>query len=227
MRSEFHSAGLRAVDIYLRMGIIPAAPKNGRYLLNPARAERQQRSVSSSGCSEVPFFLHTGRRTAPAVLYRREEGSQKYRPVRRARSAQARAACCSGLRWRARAAGSAGRAAARGRALLRAAGQCPATGIATLSPGGRPSVTPLYFVTAGGRIWLGMSSWTLAARQVAADRRASVLFNVERDPADRRVLRISGPATLRTDLAPLPRPEHGARLGRLIEVLPEHTELLE
>jgi hypothetical protein len=71
--------------------------------------------------------------------------------------------------------------------------------IATLSRSGRPSITPLYFVYLNGRIWLGTSEWTLAARDVAADQRVSVLFEVERDTSDRRVLRISGRARVRTD----------------------------
>ena len=71
--------------------------------------------------------------------------------------------------------------------------------IATLSRGGRPSVNPLYFIFLNGKIWLGTPEWTLAARNVKADPRVSVLFNVEQDPGDRRVLRISGQARVRTD----------------------------
>jgi Pyridoxamine 5'-phosphate oxidase len=71
--------------------------------------------------------------------------------------------------------------------------------IATLSLSGRPSVTALYFVHLKGRIWLGTSEWTLAARDVAADPRVSVLLEVERDTSDHRVLRISGRARVRTD----------------------------
>ena len=71
--------------------------------------------------------------------------------------------------------------------------------IATLSRNGRPSITPLYFVCQSGRIWLGTSDWTLAARSVLADPRVSVLFDVERDRSAHRVLRISGRASVRTD----------------------------
>ena len=71
--------------------------------------------------------------------------------------------------------------------------------IATLSRSGRPSVNPLYFIFLDGKIWLGTPVWTLAARNANADSRVSVLFNVEQDPADRRVLRISGQARVRTD----------------------------
>ncbi len=71
--------------------------------------------------------------------------------------------------------------------------------IATLSRSGRPSVNPLYFIYLNGKIWLGTPAWTLAARNVKANSRVSVLFNVEQDPGDYRVLRISGQARVRTD----------------------------
>ncbi len=69
--------------------------------------------------------------------------------------------------------------------------------IATLSRSGRPSINPLYFIYLGGKIWLGTASWTLAARNVKADPRANVLFNVEKNPHDHRTLRISGRASVR------------------------------
>ncbi len=71
--------------------------------------------------------------------------------------------------------------------------------IATLSRNGRPSITPLYFVCLDGYIWLGTVDWTLAARDVRADPRVSVLLNVEQNLHDRRVLRITGRAIVRTD----------------------------
>ena len=71
--------------------------------------------------------------------------------------------------------------------------------IGTLSRNGRPSITPLYFVAPGGRIWLGTVEWTLAARSALADPRVSILFQVERDPRSHRVLRISGRASVQTD----------------------------
>ena len=71
--------------------------------------------------------------------------------------------------------------------------------IASLSRNGRPSVNPLYFIYHEGKIWLGTADWTLAARNVKADARVSVLFEVERDRGDSRVLRISGQARVRTD----------------------------
>lgn len=71
--------------------------------------------------------------------------------------------------------------------------------IGTLSSTGRPSINPLYFVCQSGCIWLGTSEWTLAARNVKADPRVSILFEVERDRSPRRVLRIRGQAIVRTD----------------------------
>src|SRR5215469_4753076 len=71
--------------------------------------------------------------------------------------------------------------------------------IATLSRNERPSINPLYFVYVPGHIWLGTVEWTLAARNVKADPRVSVLFQVEQDRSSHRVLRISGRASVRTD----------------------------
>lgn len=71
--------------------------------------------------------------------------------------------------------------------------------IATLSRNGRPSINPLYFIPHSGHIWLGTSTWTLAARNVVADARVSVLFEVEQDQSAHRVLRIRGQARVRTE----------------------------
>jgi Pyridoxamine 5'-phosphate oxidase len=84
-------------------------------------------------------------------------------------------------------------------AMLDILRRCMVARIATLSRTGRPSITPLYFVAPHGRIWLGTSEWTLAARNAKADPRVSVLFEVEQDPSLHRVLRISGRASVRTD----------------------------
>jgi hypothetical protein len=85
-------------------------------------------------------------------------------------------------------------------AMLDVLRRCMVARIATLSRTGRPSITPLYFVAPHGRIWLGTSEWTLAARSVQADPRVSVLFEVERDRSAHQILRISGRASVRTDL---------------------------
>jgi hypothetical protein len=90
--------------------------------------------------------------------------------------------------------------------------------IATLSRTGRPSITPLYFVAPGGRIWLGTSEWTLAALSVQADPRVSVLFEVEQDPGPRRVLRISGRASVRTD--PKAQRSYNLRVARKYVLTP-------
>ncbi|HYB36299.1 MAG TPA: pyridoxamine 5'-phosphate oxidase family protein [Mycobacterium sp.] len=71
--------------------------------------------------------------------------------------------------------------------------------IATISRTGRPHVNPLYFVYGDGKIYLGTSDRTLAALNVKANPRVAILFNVEREPSDRRVMRIRGRATVRTD----------------------------
>jgi hypothetical protein len=84
-------------------------------------------------------------------------------------------------------------------AVLDVLRRCMVARIATLSHHRRPSITPLYFVASHGRIWLGTSEWTLAARSVLADPRVSVLFEVEQDPRPQRILRISGRASVRTD----------------------------
>jgi general stress protein 26 len=71
--------------------------------------------------------------------------------------------------------------------------------IATLSKNGRPSINPLYFVYVDGHIHLGTADRTLAAFNVRANPNVAILFNVEQDPTDRRVLRVRGRATVRTD----------------------------
>jgi len=84
-------------------------------------------------------------------------------------------------------------------AVLDVLRRCMVARIATLSSSGRPSINPLYFIYLNGHIWLGTADWTLAARNVKADPRVSVLFEVERARTDHRVLRISGQACVDTD----------------------------
>jgi Pyridoxamine 5'-phosphate oxidase len=90
--------------------------------------------------------------------------------------------------------------------------------IGTLSRTGRPSINPLYFVCQSGHIWLGTSEWTLAARNVQADPRVSLLLEVERDPGPRRVLRISGRAIVRTD--PQAQRSYALRVARKYVLTP-------
>jgi len=71
--------------------------------------------------------------------------------------------------------------------------------IATVSRSGRPHVNPLYFVLGNGRIYLGTVDRTLAALNIKADPRVTILFNIEREPSDSRVLRIHGTAVVSTD----------------------------
>lgn len=73
--------------------------------------------------------------------------------------------------------------------------------IATVSPGGRPRITPLYFVLRGDHVWLGTVDWTRAVRNVEADARVSVLFQLERDAGERVAVRVKGRATVRRDAA--------------------------
>jgi hypothetical protein len=85
------------------------------------------------------------------------------------------------------------------RVVLTIIRRCMVARIATLSRNGRPSINPLYFVYVNNRIWLGTPNWTLAVRNVKADERVSVLFEAERDPHERRVLRISGHASIQEE----------------------------
>ena len=71
--------------------------------------------------------------------------------------------------------------------------------LATASSNARPHVNPLWFVVEGGHVWLGTSSSTLAARNVASTTRVQVLFDDESSPDDERELRVDGTATVRTD----------------------------
>jgi general stress protein 26 len=71
--------------------------------------------------------------------------------------------------------------------------------IATLSRNRRPHVNPLYFVYLDGRVQLGTVVRTLAALNVRATPQVTILFNDERRPSDRRVLRLRGRATVSTD----------------------------
>jgi Pyridoxamine 5'-phosphate oxidase len=71
--------------------------------------------------------------------------------------------------------------------------------IATVSRNGRPSITPLYFVCMNGHIWLGTASWTLAAREAQANARVSVLLERDGHPNDRRILRVTGRASVQTN----------------------------
>ncbi|MCL4560019.1 MAG: pyridoxamine 5'-phosphate oxidase family protein [Chloroflexi bacterium] len=53
--------------------------------------------------------------------------------------------------------------------------------LATVSRNGRSSVSPIFFIYIDGKIWLGTPEWTLAVRNIKADPRVSILFEVEHD----------------------------------------------
>lgn len=86
-----------------------------------------------------------------------------------------------------------------GLAVADVLGRAKVARIATVSRNGRPHVNPLYFVTGNGKIYLGTVDRTLAALNVKADPRVTILFNIECEPNDSRVLRIRGSAVVRTD----------------------------
>lgn len=71
--------------------------------------------------------------------------------------------------------------------------------IATISRTGRPHVNPLYFVCDGGRLYLGTRDRTLAALNVRANPRVTILLSIESGSSDSRNLRITGDATVRHD----------------------------
>ena len=71
--------------------------------------------------------------------------------------------------------------------------------IATISRNGRPHVNPLYFVVEHDHVHLGTATYTLAAHNVRANSQVQVLFEIESAPADRRLVRMDGRATVRTE----------------------------
>lgn len=86
-------------------------------------------------------------------------------------------------------------------AVVAILGRAMVARIATVSRNGRPHVNPLYFVCGNGKIYLGTVEWTLAALNVKANPRVTILLDIESEQNDRRVLRIYGDATVRTDAA--------------------------
>lgn len=67
--------------------------------------------------------------------------------------------------------------------------------VATLSPKGRPFVTPLWFVAAGGTLYLTIGPETWAGRNVVRHPEVTLLFHGEADGRPGRVLRVRGTAT--------------------------------
>jgi hypothetical protein len=78
--------------------------------------------------------------------------------------------------------------------------RCRVARIATLSRNGRPSVTPLYVAWVRGEVWLTTADWTLAARNLRDDARASVLLQPEaRGRRAGPVVRVTGRGEVRRD----------------------------
>lgn len=69
----------------------------------------------------------------------------------------------------------------------------------TMSSTGRPHVNPIYFVLADGKIHAGTTTRTLAARNVDANPKVQVLLEVESEPSDLRMVRVTGEAVVHTD----------------------------
>ena len=127
--------------------------------------------------------------------------------------------------------------------------------LATLSAKGRPEITPLWFVSHGGRIYMATGASSLAVRNVAANAQIVLLFHGERSQRSGQVLRIQGRANFRKGIrhpailrfapkyylslgairdmlahwrqVPLSRRYHRQTPeGGLIEVVPESAEFL-
>ncbi|MDY6997685.1 MAG: pyridoxamine 5'-phosphate oxidase family protein [Actinomycetota bacterium] len=84
-------------------------------------------------------------------------------------------------------------------AAVSAIGHAMVARIATLSRTGRPHVNPLYFVYHSGTIYLGTTDRTLAARNVAANPRVSLLFTADGAEPGQSLLRVRGNARLRVE----------------------------
>jgi hypothetical protein len=74
--------------------------------------------------------------------------------------------------------------------------------VATLSPRGRPFVTPLWFVDAGGLLYLTAARGTRAARNVAHHPAVTLLFRGEPPGTATRVVRMRATATCRSGMPP-------------------------
>lgn len=76
---------------------------------------------------------------------------------------------------------------------------CMVARLVTMSSRGRPHVNPIYFVLHNGKIHLGTTTRTLAARNVVANPKVQVLLEVESEPSNGRMVRITGEAVVLTD----------------------------
>lgn len=89
--------------------------------------------------------------------------------------------------------------------------------LSTVSAKGHASMTPLWFVVEGGLLLAATGAGTVAARNVGADDRVSVLLDAERAGPSSVVLRLWGTATVRPGL---PSPMTFARLARKYYLAP-------
>jgi hypothetical protein len=74
--------------------------------------------------------------------------------------------------------------------------------LATASPRGSPSLTPIWFVATDGRLVASTSATAVAARNIAAEPRVTVLLDGERAGRSDLVLRLRGTAEVHPGLAP-------------------------
>jgi hypothetical protein len=76
--------------------------------------------------------------------------------------------------------------------------------VATLSPKGRPFMTPLWFVVAGGTVYVTTGTGTRAARNIIAGSPVALLFTGEHGPQSGHVLRVHGTGTCHAGFPPWP-----------------------
>jgi predicted pyridoxine 5'-phosphate oxidase superfamily flavin-nucleotide-binding protein len=74
--------------------------------------------------------------------------------------------------------------------------------LATVSAQGAPSLTPIWFVTADRSLVSTTAATTLAARNIAADPRVTILLNAERDGQSDYALSLRGIAEVHHGLPP-------------------------
>lgn len=74
--------------------------------------------------------------------------------------------------------------------------------LATASGQGRPSLTPIWFVVMGGRLVVSTGATTVAARNVAAEPRVTVLLDGEKAGGSELVVRLRGTAEVHHGLPP-------------------------
>jgi hypothetical protein len=74
--------------------------------------------------------------------------------------------------------------------------------LATISAHGHPSVTPLWFVVHEGAMIAGTAASTVAARNVAADPRVTVLVDGERAGRSTTIVRLRARAAVHPGLPP-------------------------